>query len=112
MVTAVLGKGGLGRDRHLKEQAEERKTLEGRRFEDFRQRKHGVFSVKREEADLGKSQRACEQLDSANVCWCEPVALYPHWVCWLIATGNRRARGVVLLAEGDGVWRGGGGGGD
>ena len=69
VVTIVLGKGGLGRDVHVKEQAEQRKAKEKLRFDDFRQHKQCVFSMKREDADLRKSQRACEQLDSAKVCW-------------------------------------------
>ena len=67
LVNAVLGKGGLGRERYVKERAEEREVQEKHRFEDFRQRKQGVFSMRRVEADIKKSQRACEQLDSAKV---------------------------------------------
>ena len=66
-VNLVLGKGGLGRERYMKEQVEVREVQEKHRFEDFRQRKQDVFSTRRVEADMKKSQRACEQLDSAQV---------------------------------------------
>lgn len=65
--STVLGKGGLGRENFVKERAEERKTQESHRLADFRQRKQGIFSLRRVEADIKKSQRACEQLDSAKV---------------------------------------------
>ena len=66
-ISAMPGKGGLGREVYVKEKVEEKKVQETRRFEDFRQRKHGAFSERRLEADLRKSQRSCEQLDSAKV---------------------------------------------
>ena len=69
------GKGGLGRERHVKEQVEEKRQKESRRFQDFRQRKQGVFSERRVEADLRKSQRSCEQLDSAKVSLSLPPSL-------------------------------------
>ena len=63
----VPGKSGLGRERYVEEQVVERRQRESRRFEDFRERKHGVFSERRVEDDLRRSQRSCEQLDSAKV---------------------------------------------
>ena len=68
LLTAAPGKGGLGRDMYVKEKVEERKVKESRWFWDFRQRKQGAFCERRLEADLRKSQRSCEQLDSAKVC--------------------------------------------
>lgn len=62
-----LGKSGLGRDKFVKKQVEERKEKESRRFEDFRLRKHDDFSERRLLTDLRKSQTSCEQLDSAKV---------------------------------------------
>lgn len=67
LLITVLGKGGLGREKYMKERAEEKKTWERHRLSDFRQRKQSVFSLKRVEADIRKSQKSCEQLDSAKV---------------------------------------------
>ena len=61
------GKGGLGRERYVKERVEEKKLQEHLSYDDFRQRKHGALSERRVKCDLRKSQAACEQLDSAQV---------------------------------------------
>ena len=53
---------------YVKEKVEEKKVEESRWFRDFRQRKQGAFCERRLETDLRKSQRSCEQLDSAKVC--------------------------------------------
>lgn len=76
LLITVLGKGGLGREKYMKERAEEKKTWESRSLSDFRQRKQSVFSLKRVEVDIRKSQKACEQLDSAKVCYL--LMTHPH----------------------------------
>ena len=78
---------------YVKEKVEERKEEESRRFQDFRERKQGAFCERRLEADLRKSQRSCEQLDSAKV-WVLSLPFVVwfciHWLCACINRGLRR----------------------
>lgn len=66
--SAAQGKGGLGRERYVREREARMKSQDSRRFTEFRQRKLDRFSERRVEADFRRSQRACEQLDTAKVC--------------------------------------------
>ena len=75
-VCIYIGKGGLGRESYVKERTVRRKTQESHRFTDFRLRKQDVLSQRRVEADFRKSQRACEQLDSAKVCTVLSLSLF------------------------------------
>ena len=65
--TAVLGKGGLGRERYVKEKVARMVSQDSQRFTVFRQRNLSMLSEKKIFVDLRRSQRACEQLDSAKV---------------------------------------------
>ena len=62
--SAAQGKGGLGRERYVREREARMKSQDSQRFTEFRQRKLD----RRVEADFRRSQRACEQLDTAKVC--------------------------------------------
>lgn len=92
----------------MKERAEEKKTWESRRFSDFRQRKQSVFSLKRVEVDIRKSQKACEQLDSAKVCYLFNKDIF---TLYCVSVGNLLATSDLLLACRVSLYRGRGGGG-
>lgn len=72
------GRGGLGQESAMKRKQEhhekclqvardKRIKLEAKQREDFREKQKEIFSNKLVEKDLFQSQKACEQLDKAEV---------------------------------------------
>lgn len=86
LLLAAQGKGGLGRERYVREREARVKSQDSQRVSEFRQRKLDKFSERRVEADLRKSQRACEQLDTAKA----------H-VGWRL---DKRYYGTLITAQG------------
>ncbi|XP_031560976.1 G patch domain-containing protein 11-like isoform X2 [Actinia tenebrosa] len=82
-------RGGLGRDVHVKRQQEireklfeerekKRSKLQEIKQEDFRKHMSNKFVDKTIQSDLYKSQKACEQLDTAKELTCKEAWFWPE----------------------------------